>query len=108
MAGQVSNVLFNFKHSIYQLLQIPSKAHSMPILFKSIIQPRLKRCMHFQNITGKTYVGIHVLLGIVCVLIKLKGLRKMKKASRILRMRSKNYPCMYQYYIALLGLKQFI
>ena len=108
MAGQVRNVFFNFKHSIYQLLQILSKAHSMPILFKSIIQPRPKRCMHFQNITGKTYVGIHVLLGMVCALIILQGLRKMKKASRILRMRSKNYLCMYLYCITLLGLKQFI
>jgi hypothetical protein len=62
--GMPCPVLFNFKHSIYQLLQIPSKAHSMPILFKSIIQPHPKRCMHFQNITEGIYVSNHILLGI--------------------------------------------
>ena len=65
MAGQVSHDPFNFKHSIHKLLQIPSKALSMPILFKSIIRPHPKRCMHFQNITERIYVSNLILLGIV-------------------------------------------
>ena len=51
----------------------------MPILFKSIIQPHPKRCLHFQNITERIYVSNHILLGIVLSPDQIVGPKKDEK-----------------------------